>query len=67
MLREEQEPDYLAVATAVNRIDLYTGAAEMSGVALPASALRSSTLIDGRVWDGSEPAAYARGFKINNL
>jgi len=31
---------------------------------LPASEMRSSTLIDGKVWDGSNPAAYAASFAI---
>jgi nitrate/nitrite transport system substrate-binding protein len=26
--------------------------------------MRSSTLMDGKVWDGSNPAAYAAGFAI---
>lgn len=63
----KEDPDYLAVASAVNRIDLYTEAARMTDTPLPASALRASTLIDGTVWDGSDPAAYATSFQINNL
>ena len=31
---------------------------------MPKSDLRSSKLIDGVVWDGSNPKAYAEGFKI---
>jgi nitrate/nitrite transport system substrate-binding protein len=58
------EPDYLAVAQKVNRIDLYTQAATQLKVALPSSPMRSSTLIDGKVWDGSNPAAYAASFAI---
>ncbi|HCX00746.1 MULTISPECIES: CmpA/NrtA family ABC transporter substrate-binding protein [Pantoea] len=60
------EPDYLAVARQINRIDIYKQAASAVGnVALPQSELRSSTLIDGKVWDGSDPAAYAAGFALN--
>lgn len=55
------DPDYLAVAQRVNRIDLYREAAEQSATGLPAALLRSATLIDGRVWDGSDPRAYAAG------
>ncbi len=33
--------------------------------ACPRSAMRSSTLIDGVVWDGKDPAKYADGFKIH--
>lgn len=60
-----QAPDYAAVARQVNRIDLYKQAASaVGGIALPASDMRSSTLFDGKVWDGSNPAAYADSFPI---
>jgi nitrate/nitrite transport system substrate-binding protein len=59
------DPDYLAVARQINRIDIYKQAASAVGqVALPASEMRSSTFIDGKVWDGSDPAAYAASFAI---
>ncbi|MBO1012993.1 ABC transporter substrate-binding protein [Achromobacter sp. SD115] len=57
-------PDYLAMAKQINRIDLYKQAAQAAGAPLPASEMRSSKLIDGVVWDGSNPAAYADGFKV---
>ena len=57
LLREA--PAYLALAAQVNRIDLYREAAERTGTMLPASPMRSSTLLDGRVWDGSDPQAWA--------
>ncbi|WP_017802088.1 CmpA/NrtA family ABC transporter substrate-binding protein [Winslowiella toletana] len=61
----KQDPDYLAVAKQVNRIDIYRQAASAVGnVALPASEMRSSTLLDGKVWDGSNPAQYAASFAI---
>ena len=60
----KSDPDYLAVAKKINRIDLYTEAAKQVGVSIPASPMRSSKLMDGVVWDGSNPAAYAAGFKI---
>ncbi len=63
LLRED--PDYLAVAERVQRLELYRQAAEALGIEVPSATLRSSQLIDGRVWDGNDPAAYARGFKIN--
>ena len=53
---------YRAVADKVNRIDLYREAAERTGTPLPDEVLRSSTLIDGRVWDGADPAAYLASF-----
>jgi len=60
----KEHPDYLAVATKVNRIDIYKEAAKAAGVPLPSSEIRTSTLLDGVVWDGKNPAAYADSFKI---
>lgn len=60
----KEHPDYLATARQVNRIDIYKQAAQAAGVALPAGEMRSSTLVDGVVWDGSNPAAYADAFKV---
>jgi len=65
LLRDE--PDYLAVARQVSRIDLYRQAAEMTATPLPASPMRHSTLCDGVVWDGSEPEAYAASFAIGHF
>ncbi len=59
-----QDPDYLAVASAVNRVDLYAQGADLAGVARPASLVRSAVLVDGVAWDGSDPAAYARSFSL---
>jgi len=61
------DPDYLAVARAVNRVDLYTEVAKTVGVPVPATTMRSSKLIDGVTWDGKDPKAYAHGFKINDM
>jgi nitrate/nitrite transport system substrate-binding protein len=60
------EPDYLAVASAVNRIDLYTQGAELAGVAVPPVVVRSAVLVDGVAWDGGDPAAYASAFSIRH-
>ena len=60
----KEHPDYLDVAKKVNRIDVYKAAALAADVPLPASEMRSSTLMDGIVWDGSNPQAYADSFKI---
>ena len=62
LLREE--PDYLAVASAVQQTALYAEAAAVLGLAVPAP-MRSSCLFDGKVWDGSDPAAYARSFDLH--
>ena len=58
------DPDYLAIATKVNAIKLYSEAASLTGTSIPKNPMRSSKLMDGVVWDGSNPAAYAAAFKI---
>ncbi len=60
----KSDPDYLAIAKKVNRIDIYTEAATALGISVPKDPMRSSKLMDSTVWDGSNPAAYAAGFKI---
>lgn len=64
LLRED--PDYLALATRVNQIGLYREAAAMTGTALPETSMRSATLIDGKLWDGSAPDAYAASFAVKH-
>ncbi|MFP3924057.1 CmpA/NrtA family ABC transporter substrate-binding protein [Pseudomonas sp. W5-36] len=65
LLRED--PDYLGVARTVQQLGLYREAAEALGIAVPPSPMRSSQLIDGKMWDGSDPACYARSFKLHAL
>jgi len=60
----KEDPDYLAVAKQVNQIELYKQIAAQVKVHVPASPMRTSKLIDGVVWDGKDPKAYANGFKI---
>src|SRR6185369_6227643 len=48
----KENPDYLAIAQKVNRIDIYKDAAAMTKTSLPKDVLRTSKLIDGVVWDG---------------
>jgi len=61
----DADPDYLAIAKKINRIDTYRQAATaVGGINLPASDMRSSTLFDGKVWDGSNPAEYANSFAM---
>ncbi|UYO93776.1 CmpA/NrtA family ABC transporter substrate-binding protein [Pollutimonas sp. M17] len=57
-------PDYAAIAGRINRIDVYEQAAAATGTPLPSSPSRSSRLLDGVLWDGSDPAAYADSFAI---
>lgn len=65
LLRED--PDYLAVARQVQQLDVYRDAANAIGVPCDAPAMRSSLLIDGIRWDGSDPHAYARSFRLHAL
>ncbi|MBF4860961.1 ABC transporter substrate-binding protein, partial [Cronobacter malonaticus] len=59
------DPDYAAIAARINRTDIYQqAAAAVGGVALPASTWRTSRLMDGSVWDGRDPAAYAASFAM---
>jgi nitrate/nitrite transport system substrate-binding protein len=60
----KEDVDYLAVAKQVNHIDVYKQAATAAKVPLPSSPMRSSKLLDGVVWDGKDPAAYAAAFKV---
>ncbi len=58
-------PDYLAISRKVNRIDLYQDAANAMDISIPESPMRASKLIDGTVWNGSNPDAYANQFDIH--
>jgi len=60
----KQDPDYLAVATAVNQVALYKDAATLAKAPVPSNPMRSSKLMDGSVWDGKDPKAYAASFKV---
>jgi nitrate/nitrite transport system substrate-binding protein len=60
----KEDPDYLAVAKKVNRLDVYRDAAAMAKVAAPKDMMRTSKLIDGVVWDGKDPKRYAGSFKV---
>ena len=59
-----QHPDYLACARAVNQTTLYRQSASELGVQSPGTDMRSSRLIDGVVWDGSDPVRYADSFPV---
>lgn len=61
------EPDYLAIAGQVQQQALYREAAQAQGIAVDDLGLRSSTLLDGKPWDGTDPAGYARGFALHAL
>ncbi|MFO1434799.1 MAG: CmpA/NrtA family ABC transporter substrate-binding protein [Candidatus Competibacteraceae bacterium] len=59
-----EHPDYQAVAAKINRIDIYKEVAGRLNVPLPAGDLRRSILLDGKVWDGTDPKAYADSFAL---
>ncbi|AZF54446.1 Nitrate ABC transporter, substrate-binding protein [Pseudomonas sp. R4-34-07] len=65
LLRED--PDYLDVARQVQQLDVYRQAASAVGVPPHDEDMRSSQLIDGKVWDGSDPAGYARSFRLHAM
>ena len=60
----KEHPDYLAVATQVNQIELYKQGASAAKASVPKDPMRASKLIDGVAWDGKDPAKYADSFKI---
>jgi nitrate/nitrite transport system substrate-binding protein len=60
----KDDPDYLAVAQRIHQLDLYRDAASALGITVSASTMRSSVLLDGTRWDGSDPAGYANSFTI---
>jgi nitrate/nitrite transport system substrate-binding protein len=62
LLREDV--DYAALAARVNRVGLYREAALVAGVAAPAGLMRTSMLMDGKVWTGNDPQAYISSFPI---
>jgi nitrate/nitrite transport system substrate-binding protein len=51
----------------VNRVGLYREAAVLAGVPAPSGLLRSSVLMDGKVWNGQDPQTYAASFSIPRL
>ncbi|MHC6224805.1 CmpA/NrtA family ABC transporter substrate-binding protein [Pseudomonas sp. X10] len=65
LLRED--PDYLGVARQVQQLALYREAASALDVPCADLPMRSSLLIDGSRWDGSDPHGYARSFRLHAL
>jgi len=58
------DPDYLGVAKAVNKIDLYKEAASQVKINVPKDPMRTSKMVDGVVWDGKDPKKYALSFPV---
>ena len=65
LLRED--PDYLGVARQVQQLALYRQAADATGILSNGRDMRSSQLIDGKVWDGTDPSGYARSFRLHAM
>jgi len=63
MIDRGRSKDYAAIAAAINQTALYREAAQNMGIPVPAGET-SPVLIDGREWDGRDPAAYVKGFAI---
>ena len=61
----KEHPDYLKVATEINRIDIYKQAAAATQTPVPKDVMRSSKLLDSVVWDGKDPKKYADSFKVH--
>ncbi len=60
----KEHPDYLAVATQINQIEIYKQAASQVKVSVPKDSMRTSKLMDGVVWDGKDPKKYADSFVV---
>lgn len=60
----QSDPNYYAIASKVNQIALYREAATALNIPVPDSPMRSSRLLDGRIWNGCDTATYANGFEI---
>jgi nitrate/nitrite transport system substrate-binding protein len=60
----KSDPDYLAVAKQVNRIDIYKEAAMMAKASVPKDPMRSAKFMDGVTWDGKDPKKYAASFSV---
>ena len=60
------DPQYHEIASQVHQLELYHEAASALGIAVP-QPMRRSILEDGKVWDGSDPVAYAHSFDLHAL
>jgi len=55
--------DDAAIASAISQTALYREAAALADVRVP-DEIRADVLVDGRIWDGQDPAAYLDGFAM---
>ena len=51
------------VGAAISQTALYREAAALADVRVP-DEIRADVLVDGRIWDGQDPAAYLDGFAM---
>ena len=59
-------PDYAGIAQRINQTAVWQDAATaVGGMSTPSSPYRSSTLMDGTVWNGTDPEGYANRFAIH--
>jgi nitrate/nitrite transport system substrate-binding protein len=56
--------DWPAIVETVNQTSIYRAAARSLDIAIPTRSRRESLLMDGRIWNGDDVDAYARGFPI---
>jgi nitrate/nitrite transport system substrate-binding protein len=61
----KEHPDYLAVAQQINQVALYKEVASAMKIPVPKDPMRTSKLMDGKVWDGKDPKKYADSFAIH--
>ena len=60
----KDHPDYLAIARQINHVDVYKEAAAATKTPVPKDPMRTSKLMDGKVWDGKDPKKYADSFQL---
>jgi nitrate/nitrite transport system substrate-binding protein len=61
------EPDYAGIASRVIRSDFHETALHELGITDPCPPDGSETLFDGKVFDHTQPEAYARSFSLHNI
>jgi nitrate/nitrite transport system substrate-binding protein len=60
----KEHPDYLGIARQINQVEIYKQAAAATRTPVPKDVMRSSRLMDGKVWDGKDPRKYAESFQV---
>ncbi|MFN0117777.1 MAG: ABC transporter substrate-binding protein [Elusimicrobiota bacterium] len=60
-------PDYNSVINKVHRPDIFREVAKEMKLSVPTEDMKKETLFDGKIFDPSNPEAYAKSFSIHNL